>query len=397
MEPFTLQLAADPEFERKHPRNRGRFAPKGGGTAVAEPESEPGFTTKDEHGKYVGRLPAEIWPLITQLNAKSRDTVHRFGRPIDLVVQPETQQAALSEKKDHDPMIWELEPNGTRERFDAYARVTLMPDQSSGPGWLSIVPPWQPMADETSKAQTEYRNVRAVLNLLAQSGVPEDLLQAVKVSWGSELNESRARERGGSKTAMFAGTPEGAKRGWVTRKGGAPVERPKKGRAALPMPELAKVAARMHLPPERLRALLSETNELLQALQLKPLNRAPEPGMAPPGEDTNGLCYPWAVRFMLGTNRHDAVLVHGVLTPRLGPMEGQTMGHAWVEIGPDEVFDPVLQKFYKRADFEQAFRAQVERRYDHEQARRQMTSTLNYGPWHETAGTTNPARKRQHG
>jgi len=57
-------------------------------------------------------------------------------------------------------------------------------------------------------------------------------------------------------------------------------------------------------------------------------------------EETGGDCYKAnGILFMcamLGVE--DAFLVHGTITPILGPLAGVTHGHAWIEVG-DQIID----------------------------------------------------------
>jgi hypothetical protein len=204
--------AVDPEFETKHPRDpEGQWTEKGG-TAVLdegdadEPPIPAGFEI-DEYNKYLGTLPTtDLWSTVVDLNARSQSAVYHFGRSVDLIVDPETGRAAFSVYKDHGPMIKELEPDDYINRQDAYARVVLMPHQVSGPGYMTIVPPYpHQMESDAARAQEEYRAVRTVLRWLEQSGVPP---LHTEIFWASDLNIARSTAATGRITDMFAVDPE---------------------------------------------------------------------------------------------------------------------------------------------------------------------------------------------
>ena len=163
------------------------------------------------------------------------------------------------------------------------------------------------------------------------------------------------------------------------------------GRGSLDV--LSKRAQALGVSPEVLQKLSEEGDRVSAAFS--PMRNTPrEPGMATQKEKTQGNCYQYAARFMTDGNYSEAKLIHGTIIPPIGPLVGELIGHAWVDLG-DKVFDPTLQRFYQKSTYEKAYQPVVEKVYSIKDTSQQMLKTKNYGPWHETKGKYNMLRKRR--
>ncbi len=77
-----------------------------------------------------------------------------------------------------------------------------------------------------------------------------------------------------------------------------------------------------------------------------------------------------------------ARLVHGSMH---GPREDQVrIGHAWVEIGRDLIWEPVMCLIRDRAEWVEHARPRDERTYSLTDARRLIATTQHFGRWHES-------------
>jgi hypothetical protein len=93
------------------------------------------------------------------------------------------------------------------------------------------------------------------------------------------------------------------------------------------------------------------------------------------------LCYQRSLgHFLAKGDQFDGRLVHGQYRGG-GPI---LVGHAWIEIGGDVVFDGVLSRFYRLADYYQLQSAVKEAEYTLKEAARLSIATRNYGPWTES-------------
>jgi hypothetical protein len=76
-------------------------------------------------------------------------------------------------------------------------------------------------------------------------------------------------------------------------------------------------------------------------------------------------------------------LIHGTV---VGPGEPGRMGHAWVELPDDVVFDGVAQGFYTRESYYRVMAAKPLVSFSWTAAQRQRRQQGHYGPWHQVEG-----------
>ena len=57
--------------------------------------------------------------------------------------------------------------------------------------------------------------------------------------------------------------------------------------------------------------------------------------------------------------------------------------HAWIIVHGDVVYDPVLDRLFKRDHYYKAFAAMEVRRYSATEATRVAATSGNNGPWHD--------------
>jgi hypothetical protein len=75
-----------------------------------------------------------------------------------------------------------------------------------------------------------------------------------------------------------------------------------------------------------------------------------------------------------------ARLIHGTV---VSPEQPRPMGHAWVELPGDVVFDGVTQGFYTRDSYYRLTAAQPLVRFSWTAAQRQRKQRGHLGPWHQ--------------
>jgi hypothetical protein len=86
-------------------------------------------------------------------------------------------------------------------------------------------------------------------------------------------------------------------------------------------------------------------------------------------------CYELANGIMLEEPGADKFkLVHGIIHG--------WVGHAWIEVPGDQVYDPVRNTYTLRRVYAITKQAVVEKRYTKKQAARAMLKHHHHGPWH---------------
>jgi hypothetical protein len=110
------------------------------------------------------------------------------------------------------------------------------------------------------------------------------------------------------------------------------------------------------------------------------------------GEKHPGECYSTAAEYLMnhswGIRGGDEVpglkLVHGVVSNN----EGLRIGHAWVLVPGNKVFDGTQSQFYDKDSYYKAGKAVEEHVYTWPQAKKWLATSHHYGPWEGTAGIT---------
>ena len=101
--------------------------------------------------------------------------------------------------------------------------------------------------------------------------------------------------------------------------------------------------------------------------------RGVDPSKFYPGE-----CYVRAWTYVLSHPTVGARLVHGAV--RL-PQSGEVVGHAWVLLPGNKVFDPVEQMFLDKSDYYQKTAAVEARLYSYDEAKSNFVRYGHPGPW----------------
>ena len=95
-----------------------------------------------------------------------------------------------------------------------------------------------------------------------------------------------------------------------------------------------------------------------------------------------GRCYELAgYAVVFGDAPEGSRVVHGSWH---GPGAARRIGHAWVHIDSDVVWEPIRMRLYEREAFYEWTRAEIEREYTAEQARLEMLRSGHFGRWHES-------------
>jgi hypothetical protein len=98
-------------------------------------------------------------------------------------------------------------------------------------------------------------------------------------------------------------------------------------------------------------------------------------------------CFELAFSAIRNPHHESDVLVHGtIITPRKvgrGVIERQRIAHAWIIVHGDAVYDPMLDRRFKRDHFYKAFAAIEVRRYSVIEAIGARSVSGNNGPWHD--------------
>jgi len=94
--------------------------------------------------------------------------------------------------------------------------------------------------------------------------------------------------------------------------------------------------------------------------------------------ERQGECYRLAASFVL--DNEGWLLVHGVINPPRGPYADIDYAHAWCE-KKDVVYEPVFNHFYKKADYYKAYLPKVAKKYDKEEARKNLLKYETWGDW----------------
>lgn len=71
-------------------------------------------------------------------------------------------------------------------------------------------------------------------------------------------------------------------------------------------------------------------------------------------------------------------LVHGVINSGL---DGKRIKHAWIELPDGNIYEPVLNEYMSKAEFEGRAMPSDCRRYTRMQAVRLIAKTRNWGSW----------------
>jgi hypothetical protein len=96
----------------------------------------------------------------------------------------------------------------------------------------------------------------------------------------------------------------------------------------------------------------------------------------------DGRCFELAIKVMEEEpGATGFTLAHGRFTrhPILPPEKAI---HAWIEIDPNTIYDPVTDQIAEKKIYEDQFGAVAEARYSRDEAISKMIETGTYGPWH---------------
>ena len=85
------------------------------------------------------------------------------------------------------------------------------------------------------------------------------------------------------------------------------------------------------------------------------------------------LCYKKAWDYVCG--RNDVILCHGLYTK-------YQVGHAWVELPGNIVFDGVMQRFYAKEDYYKTLKITKLAEYSPVKAAKLILERRHFGPWH---------------
>jgi hypothetical protein len=95
-----------------------------------------------------------------------------------------------------------------------------------------------------------------------------------------------------------------------------------------------------------------------------------------------GRCYELAaklVAYQPDAQRFGWLLVHGTIH---GPkVYHEPLGHAWIDIGNDRIWEVVLDETYEFDEFFDRYRAQQHGAYTVQEVRTELLVTKHYGPW----------------
>ena len=92
-------------------------------------------------------------------------------------------------------------------------------------------------------------------------------------------------------------------------------------------------------------------------------------------------CYHRAALYLLKHADEGGRLVHGT-----AELNGIVVGHAWVLLPGERVFDGAFQQFYKKASYSAAMKISEERVYKFREMTDLIARCATYGPWHATKG-----------
>jgi hypothetical protein len=98
----------------------------------------------------------------------------------------------------------------------------------------------------------------------------------------------------------------------------------------------------------------------------------------------NGRCYELALKAMLDEPGADRfMLAHG----RVSMIPNSTrhdcfMDHAWIILDDGRIYDPVLNAYMQRSQFESRYRAELKRSYSKLEAASLCRENKHCGPWH---------------
>ena len=102
------------------------------------------------------------------------------------------------------------------------------------------------------------------------------------------------------------------------------------------------------------------------------------------------LCYHRAVKYLIKKKEYLPAatrLIHRRIHTPAGKKNGRTaflaIGHAWVELPGDIVFDPVTSEFYEKAAYYQERQAVSEAAYGKVETAKQISANRHSGPWHD--------------
>ena len=88
------------------------------------------------------------------------------------------------------------------------------------------------------------------------------------------------------------------------------------------------------------------------------------------------LCYQKAFEYIVHVNPDNARLVHGIYTPL-------KLGHAWIELPGEIVFDGVMQRFYSKDGYYRELEAEKIMEYSVIEVCQNVSKYQYHGPWHQ--------------
>ncbi|KKM60873.1 hypothetical protein LCGC14_1537360 [marine sediment metagenome] len=92
--------------------------------------------------------------------------------------------------------------------------------------------------------------------------------------------------------------------------------------------------------------------------------------------EREGQCYRLAGRYVM--DNRDAVLVHTTL---FSPTLGHRMSHAFVEITPDMVWEPVTDQVFLKGTLFPKYEVEEDARYTADEMSRLLVTNNHWGPW----------------
>lgn len=108
-----------------------------------------------------------------------------------------------------------------------------------------------------------------------------------------------------------------------------------------------------------------------------------------------GECYEQAARFLCFDSQFGPTPIPEGTTMVHGVLKATGIGHAWVELPGNVVFDGTVQRYFDKGDYYRTLDAREERRYTPEQARKMMVKYRHFGAWHATAGRIDDSLTRK--
>ena len=110
-------------------------------------------------------------------------------------------------------------------------------------------------------------------------------------------------------------------------------------------------------------------------------------------------CYLNALEFLRANPEQPWRLVHGVISPVAGEMQGLECGHAWLTIehgGETLIYDPSIDGLFREATYQHGAGVRHAITYTREEAEALAAETGNVGPWDEqTSGAVHATRARR--